>query len=353
MSFKSLLYSWKFRIAFGLISGIVFKILIDVVFVLLYRQYNMLKPWETYVLSGAATIGIIQCFYLVTKFFDNSILWDVSAKKRFLIQFTLQTFVVILVFGLLRWLYEYIITDDYFVVIKNEVVILIACVLLTMFFNVFELGLFLTYKWRHSLAELERFKKENAEFKFETLQSQVNPHFLFNSLNTLSSVMYENVDTAADYIRQLSQVYRYVLENRQRDLIELNKELDFIAAYKYLFELRFTDRLKINITIDLQKEDYFIAPMTMQMLIENAVKHNVISQKMPLFISVFIDNKYLIVENTLQKKSPEGYSSGMGLKNISSRYEFISDRKVNIINDGEKFRVEVPLIEKTGINIQK
>lgn len=344
--YQPILRNWKYRIILGTASGFIFKLLVDVIFGLLYRNYAILKPINNYFGVIILSLIVVEIFNTISKALDRTKAWDTEPKYRFYTQLATHSMVAIFFFGIVRWLIEYIILGQRVYILKNELIIIISTLLITLLYNGIELGVFLLYKWRYSLAELERFKKENAEFKFETLRNQVNPHFLFNSLNTLSSVMYENVDTAASYIRQLSQVYRYVLENRDKELIELDKELEFIKAYKYLFELRFTNRLKISLP-EVNNNGFLIAPMTIQMLIENAVKHNIISQNKPLSINIEIQDKALKVKNNLQKKAPEGYSSGMGLINIQSRYEFLSNKKV-LINETEKeFIVEIPLIEKT------
>lgn len=345
MQHKSPLYNWKLRILIAIIFGLIFKFSVDILFGLIYRNSDIFKSWYTYIGVLLLTLGVLQLFYFVSIQLDKKIGWNVYPKKRFSVQLLLHSLVVLFAFGPVRWATELIISPYYFAVIMDEVIILLTTLFITLLYNLFELGLFLLYKWRLSLAEIERFKKENAEFQFEMLRNQVSPHFLFNSLNTLSSLMYGNLDLAADYIRKLSQVYRYVLENRQKELIPLSEEINFINSYKYLFELRFQHRLSIEINIDENCNDKLIVPMTVQMLVENAVKHNVISQKYPLRIEIVAKANQLSVMNSLRKKNPEGYSSGMGLINIQSRYGFVSDKKVQIIETKDKFEVIVPLIQ--------
>ncbi len=345
MKYKSILYNWKFRISFAVTSGIFFKLMVDIIFGLIYRNYQILKPWDTYIGVVITTVVVVECFFLVTKKLDIHIHWDDKPKRRFIKQILYHIAIIFFFFGLVRWTIEYLFADDYFVVIKNEIIIILSTFVIAILFNLFELGLFLLYKWRFSLAEIERFKKENAEFQFEVLRNQVNPHFLFNSLNTLSSLMYENVDTAANYIRRLSEVYRYVLEHKQKDLITLDKEIHFIESYKYLFELRFTDRIQFDINIQDYAMNWFIAPLTLQMLIENAVKHNIINAKKPLTISIHTSEDYIVVTNNLQLKTTEEFSSGMGLKNIISQYAYLTNTPVIIDKNADAFIVKVPLIE--------
>lgn len=345
MQYQSVLYKIKFRVLFSISAGLLFKIIVDVIFGLMYSNFKVIKPISTYLGVVISTLVIIELFYLIVKQLDKKLDWNKYPQKRFVTQFLWQALIVLFFFSIIRWIIEYLISDSYLVVIKNEIVILVSTLVITLLFSLFELGMFFLYKWRFSLAEIERFKKENADFRFEMLRNQVNPHFLFNSLNTLSSIMYENVDTAANYIRRLSEVYRYVLENRQKDLVTLERELKFIDAYKYLFELRFTDRLKFNIQVADSYKDKFIAPMTLQMLLENAVKHNVISIKKPLVVDVVDKESYIEVKNNYQPKQPEGYSSGMGLQNIQSQYAYLTKVKVEVINTESDFLVRIPLID--------
>jgi LytS/YehU family sensor histidine kinase len=234
-----------------------------------------------------------------------------------------------------------------FIKLSDELITNALVMVAILITTLVDLGLFLLNKWRFSLAELERFKKENIEFHFEMLKNQVNPHFLFNSLNTLSSLIYTNQDTAAKFVRQLARVYRYVLENRDKEVISLKEELTFLQSFIYLIHLRFSENLKVEIEIPEKMQEKLIAPMTLQMLIENAIKHNVVSQKKPLTIQIYADMfDHITVTNNLQKKVVREYSSNIGLKNISSRYGFITDRKIIIEETGKYFKVRVPLLDK-------
>jgi LytS/YehU family sensor histidine kinase len=191
---------------------------------------------------------------------------------------------------------------------------------------------------------LERFKKENAEFRFESLRSQLNPHFLFNSLNTLSSLVFENQEKAGIFIRELADVYRYILEFREHELVKVSKELEMVRSYIYLIQLRFDKNLEMAVKIGEKSGERMIAPMTMQMLIENAIKHNVISKKKPLTIRIYDEENYLVVENNIQKKETKEYSSNVGLKNIQSRYGFLSGDNIEVFEDDQIFKVKIPLI---------
>lgn len=198
-------------------------------------------------------------------------------------------------------------------------------------------------QWRKSAVDAERYQKESMTATYESLKSQVNPHFLFNSLNALTNLVYEDQDKAAKFIKQLSEVYRYVLDTRDKELVPIGEELRFLESYTYLQHIRFGDKLRIDNTLTTAQS--MVAPLALQMLVENAVKHNEISQDKPLTIRLYSDANFLIVENTLQRKLNSGEaSSGMGLDNIVKRYQFLSNQNVLINEDADNFTVKIPII---------
>jgi len=198
--------------------------------------------------------------------------------------------------------------------------------------------------WKKSLLESERFKSEMLMYKYESLQNQINPHFLFNSFNVLSDLVYEDQDKAVGFITQLSQLFRYVLDSRDKELVPLGEELEFIEAYSYLLRTRFEEKLTIQQTIEAQ-EDELIVPMTLQLLIENCVKHNEISKSHVLNIQILRDGEYIKVENKLQLKPSGADSNKMGLSNISQQYRYFTDRQIIITETDRSYSVKVPLIK--------
>lgn len=344
MQYQSILKRYPIRLALALAGGFFFKFISDVVFGLMYRNYDVFQGIGQYLLVIIPAIATVELFWFTTQKLDYKISYVKSPLRRFVVQGAFYSGIIFFIFIVIRWLIIGFFMPQSIIVVANEVVLIIVVLFVALLFNLIDLGIFLLFKWRYSLSELERFKKENAEYRFEMLRSQINPHFLFNSLNTLSSLIHEDVETATAFTRQLSQVYRYVLENRQKDLIELNTELKFIESYRFLLELRFKDRLKIDIQIDDTFHACYVAPMTIQLLVENAVKHNVITQNRPLKIAIFCQNNYLVVSNNLQPKPPEGGSTGFGLRNITLRYELLTDRQVIIDQQADSFTVKVPLL---------
>jgi LytS/YehU family sensor histidine kinase len=193
--------------------------------------------------------------------------------------------------------------------------------------------------------QLFGLQEENIISQFESLKAQVNPHFLFNSLNVLSSLIYIDQDKASKFVRQLSKVYRYVLEHKDMDTITIREELPFIESYIFLLKTRFDQNLKVDIGLDEEAKNRKVAPMVIQLLIENAIKHNVVSKTKPLLIEILEKDNYLEVRNNLQLKSSTEISSHVGLNNIRKRYEYLTNKKVVIDENSEFFAVRIPLLE--------
>jgi len=192
--------------------------------------------------------------------------------------------------------------------------------------------------------QLFGLQEENIISQFETLKSQVNPHFLFNSLNVLSSLIHIDQNKASKFVRQLSKVYRYVLEHKNMDTIVIKDELPFINSYIFLLKTRFDQNLKINISIPEEVKKARIAPMVLQLLLENAIKHNIISRHKPLTITITETNGMLEIVNNLQLKSSTEVSSQTGLNNIRKRYEYLTNKKVIVEEDENEFKVKIPLL---------
>jgi two-component system LytT family sensor kinase len=195
-------------------------------------------------------------------------------------------------------------------------------------------------------AELERHYVSS---QLEGLRNQVNPHFLFNSLNTLIYLIPEDAGKAVNFVQKMSKVYRYVLESRDAKLIPLEEELEFLNSYIYLLKERFGENLQVHLKGLDQKPGVAIVPLTMQMIFENAIKHNVVSTEKPLTIEVFFENDHLIVRNNLQRKNQVMDSTGVGLQNIKDRYRMLTDRAVEVIASQQYYTVVLPLIEISSV----
>lgn len=207
-------------------------------------------------------------------------------------------------------------------------------------------SIFFYARWKEALLEAAQLKRANIESQLEGLKSQVNPHFLFNSLNTLTYIIPEDPDRAVHFVRQLSKVYRYILDIRDQQLIPLAEELNFMKSYLFLLKERFGDNICIRKAIPNEFLQDKIVPLSLQMLLENCVKHNIISKQKPLEIDVYTENGYLVVRNTLQPKHQETSSTQVGLQNIRHRYAFFTNEEVIIDDENGYFQVSLPLIRR-------
>ena len=204
--------------------------------------------------------------------------------------------------------------------------------------------IFIVLLWQTSLRREQKLREENLIFQNETLKNQINPHFLFNSLNTLSSLIITNPDVAERFIVRLSSIYRYILENSQKDKIPLQSELDFINEYYSLHKVR--DEEKIMLTINSPDAGkYEILPVSLQILIENSIKHNKATRESPLNIAIFMENDYVIVKNNLQRMAVQLKSTKIGLKNLSERVKLITGKKIIIEETDKDFIVKIPLLK--------
>ena len=202
--------------------------------------------------------------------------------------------------------------------------------------------------------QLLKVQKENLQSQFEVLKQQVNPHFLFNSLNVLTSLIKIDPDLAESFTERLSKVYRYVLENKEKDVVSLSTELEFLNAYLFLLEIRFMKKIIIEINIDKLYYDFQILPIAIQLVIENAIKHNTFSKEHPLKIEVFVDEQHkLNIVNNMKLRVTKFASTGVGLDNISRRYALVSELKPEFIKGETHFIAKLPLLKTEKTETEK
>lgn len=198
------------------------------------------------------------------------------------------------------------------------------------------------FEWRQSSIDMEKLRTEQVFTQFQSLKNQVNPHFLFNSLNALSSLVYDDQAKAVEFIRKLSEVYRYVLDQKDEEVVPIAEEVRFLTNFVFLQKIRFGDNLLFE--MEGGESEGFIPPLALQLLVENAIKHNVISEKYPLSISVTINEEHCVVSNSVKEKLDKD-STGIGLENLKARYGFICDRKVIIEKSDNRFVVKIPVLK--------
>ncbi len=217
---------------------------------------------------------------------------------------------------------------------------------ITVIFALWGHGQAFLLEWRQAAIDVERLKTENLKSKFEALKSQVNPHFLFNSLNALTNLVYADQDRAAEFIQKLSEVYRYVLDHQNDEVVTLKEEMDFLKSYVYLNKIRFGKNLTVTYeNLDTWKEDWMVPPVALQMLMENALKHNEISTDFPLHVRVRMEENKLVITNNINPiDHPKPDSNGLGLSNIKERFAMMTDEPVVVEKTATQFSVQVPLL---------
>lgn len=199
-------------------------------------------------------------------------------------------------------------------------------------------------KYRRGTIERERLARSNMQSQLSALRQQINPHFLFNSLNTLSSIIPEDPQKATQFTQRLSSVYRRLTENRHETFIPLAEELAALRDYIFLLQTRFEDKLKVEIAIPQAYLSSQIPPLSLQLLLENVVKHNVLTQQNPIHVTIKIQERFIVISNDLKPKLRKEGSTGLGLQNIQQRYELLSQERVRIEAGPQYFRVYLPII---------
>ncbi|MCB0761012.1 MAG: histidine kinase [Flavobacteriales bacterium] len=293
----------------------------------------------------SATIWITQWFGngLLTNWLNNKINWIERPMRRLVLGVMLQslysTIAILVVCGVFEWIVGGGIRDPWnWALVTSGIAIKISLLISGIF-----TAMSFFSNWKSKEAEAERLRAEMMSYKYESLRNQLNPHFLFNSFNLLSELVYEDQDLAVRFIGKLSKVYRYVLDSRNKERVTLKEELEFIETYTFLLSTRFEGAFKVHMDVSPTEEQYLV-PMSLQLLIENAVKHNELSVQSPLSIEVIQSGNRISVSNPVRPKKVGEDSSGVGLENIVSRYKFFTDDPVQITKD-DKFTVSLPILK--------
>lgn len=316
---------------------------------LTYKQYEWQMGPVSQVFYFLLTAGIVGICRSLNLRLDKDLPWEEGLARRFFLQLFLNVSITLFAVSIIRnRILESVAGVDgefRFVRVQDEFLINLVFSGFIIGIILIDIGIELLHKWNETASEAERVKKENMEFRFDRLRNQINPHFLFNSLNTLASLVFQNPETASQFIRQLARVYRYVLENRDKEIIPLAEEWEFMEAYFFLVKIRFEEGLRFEFQLSPESLNRYIAPMTLQLLVENALKHNIVSTSKPLTITIKVEEEILVVENNLQPKLQPEPSTHTGLENIRSRYAMLSIRPIKVTSGEKAFRVEIPLLQ--------
>jgi two-component system LytT family sensor kinase len=285
--------------------------------------------------------GNLQIDHSLNKLFP----WVSKPGKRVLIQLPVSIiFSAAIIYCSMLALNKYVCplpvnTREVFVGTSVIIGVMVSIILLSV-----EIGTQFFGHWKNSLIEVEKYKTESLQAQLQNLKNQINPHFLFNNMSVLSSLVYKDQDKAVDFINQLSKVYRYLLDNKDRELVTLEDELAFIRSYTYLLQIRFDTNIKFEIAVEDNSLQKLLPPMAIQILVENAIKHNEISEEQPLRVNIKTYGDVLEVNNNLQLRTNTESSSKTGLKNIKDRYSYFTNKPVEILESTASFIVKIPLL---------
>jgi two-component system LytT family sensor kinase len=331
------------RFIYMVLVGIVISILLHSLLPIDSKEHNR---WNDVFLSVIITMLLWEGNLRLDSWLNLKFPWQNNPGRRLVFQLGLG-----LLFSVLGIQLPMMVYTRYFCVVeeakKAELmnVSVVIGLLITIIILAVEISTQFFRQWKGSLVEVEKYKAETAQAQLQNLKDQINPHFLFNNLSVLSSLVYKDPDKAVDFINQLSKVYRYLLDNRSNELVTLEEEFHFIHSYIYLIQIRFDKNIFFELDIPEEKLGLRIPPMSLQLLIENAIKHNEISSAQPLVISVRATDDMLEVRNNLQLRSNKEPGSNTGLQNIQHRYSYFTDVPVVIEQSANLFTVRIPLLK--------
>jgi two-component system, LytTR family, sensor kinase len=337
-------------------KAVAFVLVIGVVIPLYYILYAILNDqpvpenstwWIETIVTFCLTVVLSTSLYItstaIARKLEKILPWREEARKRFITEFLLVSISTIIISGFIGFLFYYVYTDC-----KDPIPLIFDIIIKSLVINtiataIYE-GVFFLNQWKAALVNAEKLKQENLQSQFDSLKNQVNPHFLFNSLNTLATIIPEDPEQAVKFVQKLSSVYRYLLQYKDNETVDLQTELDCINAYFFLQKIRFGENLHVNIDIPVHQQNRQIPPLSLQILVENAIKHNIISQHKPLTVHIYIDDAgMLVTRNTLQKKKSVESSTKIGLQNLMNRFTYIFGQGIDIFETDTDFIVKVPL----------
>jgi sensor histidine kinase YesM len=308
---------------------------------------DFLLSWKPIVVnySYAAIIGVANIIFF--KIINKEGAWDHHPKQMIFKGVVGSVIISTIAFFLARLFHFVVIegfTFSYFLEVEhinNYIFSMLIAFILTLIFHLFYFYKALKDSKINEQASLAAVQKA----QLQAVKDQLDPHFLFNSLNVLTSLIEENPENAQDFTTGLSRIYRYVLEQKEKDVVALEDELMFAKRYVELLKMRFED--SVNLSIDVKDtKGIYLLPLSLQLVLENAVKHNIISKQKPLSIYISKTNTHLLIENTLQLKTQLSNRKGVGLENIKYRYKLISNEKIKIEQTSNRFKIALPLVKK-------
>jgi hypothetical protein len=304
--------------------------------------------WTIYLISLSETVIIWEVIRLIILYYRRKFPGIQQTRQRILWLLLTCTLATLLIRTVNIWIYDETLFWGYRFPLEGYLHSIFVALLFVLIVGAFYESLYYFNMWHHSSLQAEILKKENLQTQLESLKAQINPHFLFNNLGSLASLIMEDQQRAVDFTEELSFVYRYLLQANEKTLTPLHDELNFVKAYYGVLKKRFEEGIDLVIDTEEKYSDWLIPPLTVQLLLENAVKHNTVMAKAPLRIKIFTSaNDRLVVLNSLQEKTTAVDSGKLGLKNIAAKYRLMQQPAVDVIRTETEFIVKIPLIKNS------
>jgi sensor histidine kinase YesM len=279
---------------------------------------------------------------LIAKILDKKLPWAQYVSRRFFVQLLFSSSYSLLCVNITFYFFRYFFTSSIPDYTQMAVVNIYGLLFIIPIISI-NFGVYFLVQWKKTTLQSEMLKKENIRSQLDALRSHLDPHFLFNNLNILSSLIDTDKDTATEFLNKFAEVYRYVLNKKSLEVVPLKEEIQFIESYFYILKKRFGENLNIEVDI-FPDPNIFIPPLSVQLLVENAIKHNVITPEKPLTVEIYKENEKLVVINNIQRASGNNPTTKSGLENISKRYGFLTDQSVEILDIQSHFIVKLPLL---------
>lgn len=323
--------------------------LIALVFFILYRT-NAARDIYLYTSWIVVVISLILLSNrLLTIRLDRKLPWLTYGNSRFYWQLGIGILLSLIIINLSYLILKFTLTQDPpdgdQILAMNVIGIVLLLPTISMNF-----GIQFLKNWKNAQVSSETFQKESIKAELTALKNHLDPHFLFNNLNVLSSLISKDKKQSQRYLEKFAEVYRIILQSSSEELVALHEELDFISAYMYLLQIRFEETIQLNVNIPNEAKNTYLPPLTLQMLIENAIKHNIVTETKPLRIDISVQDETVVIQNNLQEKKVAAHqSSKSGLKNIKRRYAHFSDIPIEVFKTESSYIVKVPLINISTI----
>ena len=312
-----------------------------------HKEINWTETFTNGFFSFIITISITYINIGIVNFLAERFPWQKGWAKRLTVELIVTSISAACIISIFISIVYFALNINpgytfwYMIFVNSLVAIVINMILITILE-----GNELFQLYRSSILETETLKRQNIESQYAALINQINPHFLFNSLNVLSFLVSSNTEKAQEFISRFSWIYRYVLDVKDKSLVTLEQEIEFVNAYFFLQKLRYENKLDFKISIPGKKEDLFVPPLSLQILVENAIKHNEISFQHPMIIEIYMENDFLVVKNKIQMRKDKEPSTGYGLMHLKARYKHFTDKLPVFEPNSDYYFAKIPILSE-------